>query len=175
MAVIQGEPHTAGGASLSRSRWLHSCADGHGTPTPGCHLVAHEISPHFPFSKPALALLLACSHTQPPVFCGGPHILISPALSPYSPHICPPPLGIPADQSPRLCWQVLLNSLAFEIVVLCMFYSAPSDGPMVINPVAIIIGGLVAAAICIPGRASPEPRWSIPPLSKCWLLQLEKS
>ena len=46
--------------------------------------------------------------------------------------------------------QVLVNSLVIEIVVLCIFHSAPSEGPMVINPTAVVIGGLVAAAICIP-------------------------
>ena len=47
--------------------------------------------------------------------------------------------------------QVLLNSLALEIVVLCMFYSSPDDGPLVINPVAIVISGTYAALIYIPG------------------------
>ena len=46
---------------------------------------------------------------------------------------------------------VLVNSLALEITILCMFYQAPSDGPLVINPVAIIVSGMTAAAICIPG------------------------
>ena len=46
--------------------------------------------------------------------------------------------------------QVLVNSLVIEIVVLCIFHSAPSEGPMEINPAAVVIGGLVAAAICIP-------------------------
>ena len=48
-------------------------------------------------------------------------------------------------------WQMLFNSLALEIVVLCMFYSRPTDGPMTINPISIIVGGATAAAICIPG------------------------
>lgn len=48
--------------------------------------------------------------------------------------------------------QILLNSLALELVVLCMMYSAPtSDGPMVINPITILVSGLLAAAITIPG------------------------
>ena len=47
--------------------------------------------------------------------------------------------------------QILINSLALELVVLCMMYSAPSDGPMVLNPITIIVSGGVAAAICIPG------------------------
>ena len=46
--------------------------------------------------------------------------------------------------------QVLLNSLALEIVILCMFYSAPSDGPLVINPVKIVVNGAFCAFICIP-------------------------
>ena len=46
--------------------------------------------------------------------------------------------------------QVLINSLGLEIVVLCMFYSAPSDGPLVINPVKIIVNGALCATICIP-------------------------
>ena len=45
---------------------------------------------------------------------------------------------------------ILINSLALEIVTLCMFYSAPSDGPLVINPVSVVVGGVFAAAICIP-------------------------
>jgi hypothetical protein len=36
--------------------------------------------------------------------------------------------------------QVLVNSLVIEIVVLCIFHSAPSEGPMVINPTAVVIG-----------------------------------
>lgn len=47
--------------------------------------------------------------------------------------------------------QILLNSLALELLVLCMLLSSPSDGPMVINPVKIIAAGSLAAAICIPG------------------------
>ena len=47
--------------------------------------------------------------------------------------------------------QILLNSLAFELVVLCMLLSSPSDGPLVINPVKIIASGSLAALICIPG------------------------
>ena len=46
--------------------------------------------------------------------------------------------------------QMLLSSMALELVVLCMFYSESSDGPMVINPVKIVVSGSVAAAICIP-------------------------
>lgn len=46
--------------------------------------------------------------------------------------------------------QVLVNSLGLEILVLCMFYSAPSDGPLVINPVKIIVNGALCATICIP-------------------------
>ena len=45
---------------------------------------------------------------------------------------------------------VLLNSLALEIVILCMFYSAPSSGPMVVNPVKIVVNGALCACICIP-------------------------
>ena len=47
---------------------------------------------------------------------------------------------------------ILMNSLCLELVVLCMFYSGSgSDGPLVINPITIISGGLLAAIICIPG------------------------
>jgi len=46
---------------------------------------------------------------------------------------------------------ILLNSLALELVVLCMMYSVPSEGPVVINPIKIISSGCVAALICIPG------------------------
>lgn len=42
------------------------------------------------------------------------------------------------------------NSLVLEIDVLCMFYSAPSDGPLVINPIKIIVNGALCAFICIP-------------------------
>lgn len=45
---------------------------------------------------------------------------------------------------------ILMNSLALEIVVLCMFYSMPSEGPLVINPVQIAINGTLCAFICIP-------------------------
>lgn len=47
--------------------------------------------------------------------------------------------------------QILLNSVALELVVLCMFYSGPSSGPVVINPVKIFASGCLAALICIPG------------------------
>lgn len=47
--------------------------------------------------------------------------------------------------------QILLNSLALELVVLCMLLSAPTDGPLVINPVKIVASGALAATICIPG------------------------
>jgi len=46
---------------------------------------------------------------------------------------------------------ILLNSLALELVILCMMYSAPGDGPVVINPIRIISSGFVAALICMPG------------------------
>jgi len=46
---------------------------------------------------------------------------------------------------------VLLNSLALELLVLCMLYSAPGDGPLVINPVQIVSSGMLAACICVPG------------------------
>jgi len=46
---------------------------------------------------------------------------------------------------------VLLNSLALELVVLCMLYSQPNDGPLVINPIKIASTGVLAALICIPG------------------------
>lgn len=46
--------------------------------------------------------------------------------------------------------QVLVNSLAIELIVLCMMYSAPSD-VLVINPVKVVASGCVAALICIPG------------------------
>ena len=47
---------------------------------------------------------------------------------------------------------ILINSLCLELVVLCMFYSGSgSGGPLVINPITIIGGGLLAAAICVPG------------------------
>ena len=42
------------------------------------------------------------------------------------------------------------NSLVLEIDVLCMFYSAPSAGPLVINPIKIIVNGALCACICIP-------------------------
>lgn len=50
---------------------------------------------------------------------------------------------------------VLMNSLALEIVVLCMFYSMPSNdssgpSPLVINPVQIAVNGTLCAIICIP-------------------------
>ena len=45
---------------------------------------------------------------------------------------------------------VLVNSLALEIVVLCMFYSAPSGGQMVVNPIKIVASGSLCAFICIP-------------------------
>ena len=47
--------------------------------------------------------------------------------------------------------QVLLNSLALELVALCMLLSEPSGGPLVINPVKIAASGSLAALICIPG------------------------
>ena len=45
---------------------------------------------------------------------------------------------------------ILMNSLALEIVVLCMFYSLPSASPLTINPVMIIVNGSLCALICIP-------------------------
>jgi len=61
---------------------------------------------------------------------------------------------------------ILVNSFAFELIMLCMFYEVPepiqlgntTDGAaeenaepaMVINPVAIIISSVFAALICIP-------------------------
>ena len=60
---------------------------------------------------------------------------------------------------------VLLNGFAFELIMLCLFFSSPPPNPInnitglpyvpegatvVINPVAIIFGATVAAAICIP-------------------------
>ena len=45
--------------------------------------------------------------------------------------------------------QILLNSLALELVVLCMLLSAPSDGPLVINPVKIIAAGKMLTAMSI--------------------------
>lgn len=45
---------------------------------------------------------------------------------------------------------ILMNSLALEVVVLCMFYSMPSEGPLVINPIKIAINGALCAFICIP-------------------------
>ena len=52
--------------------------------------------------------------------------------------------------------QVLLNSLALELVVLCMLFSSPSDpdAPVVINPIKIIASGCLAALITIPGTPS---------------------
>lgn len=46
---------------------------------------------------------------------------------------------------------VLLNSLALELVILCMMYSSPSEGAVVINPVKIVSSGCVSALICMPG------------------------
>merc|ERR1719231_392753 len=47
---------------------------------------------------------------------------------------------------------LLLNSLALELVLLCMFFSGgPSEGTLVINPVKIFAAGSLAACICIPG------------------------
>jgi len=46
---------------------------------------------------------------------------------------------------------VLFNSINLELVILCMFYSGPTNGePMVINPVGIVFSASIAAAICIP-------------------------
>ena len=60
---------------------------------------------------------------------------------------------------------ILINGFAFELVMLCLFYSSPPPLPVdnvtglpieeagptvVINPVAIIFSATVAAAICIP-------------------------
>ena len=42
---------------------------------------------------------------------------------------------------------VLLNSLALEVTVLCLMYSRPSDGPLVINPVAVVVSGTFAALV----------------------------
>ena len=47
--------------------------------------------------------------------------------------------------------QLLLTSIALELVVLCMFYSEPSAGPMVINPVKVAITGCLTALIVLPG------------------------
>ncbi len=69
--------------------------------------------------------------------------------------------------------QILINSLALELVVLCMFYSSPSDGPMVINPITIIVSGAMAAAICIPGMLvfamCFHPGASVQRLARCFL------
>lgn len=47
--------------------------------------------------------------------------------------------------------QLLLTSVATELVVLCMLYSGSSgDGPLVINPVKIAVSGCIAALIVIP-------------------------
>ena len=45
---------------------------------------------------------------------------------------------------------VLLNSLALELVVLCMLYSHGS-GPLVVNPVKIAAAGMLSACLCLPG------------------------
>jgi hypothetical protein len=71
--------------------------------------------------------------------------------------------------------QMLLSSLALEMAVLCMFYSDPSEGAvMVINPVKIVAAGAIAATICIPGMLvfgwlfqpiGPSRRATAPPRS----------
>jgi len=45
---------------------------------------------------------------------------------------------------------ILLNSLALELVLLCMFYSMPDSGPIVVNPVTIVVSGMLVACIGIP-------------------------
>jgi len=47
---------------------------------------------------------------------------------------------------------VLLNSVALETIILCMWFApAVSDGPMVINPVTVVIAGTLSACIAVPG------------------------
>ena len=41
-------------------------------------------------------------------------------------------------------------SLLWQLVLLCMMYSAPSDGPVVVNPIKVVSSGCVAAFICMP-------------------------
>eukprot|EP00966_Prymnesium_polylepis_P068753 1596937-Prymnesium_polylepis.2 len=58
---------------------------------------------------------------------------------------------------------MLLNSLAVELVVLCMMYSSPDEGPVVINPVRVISSGCVAALVCIP--AAVVFAWCFTPIA----------
>ena len=47
---------------------------------------------------------------------------------------------------------VLLNSVLLETIILCMWFApAVSEGPMVINPVTVVISGTLSACIAIPG------------------------
>ena len=48
--------------------------------------------------------------------------------------------------------QVLSNSLALELVIVCMTFVPPEPGaPLVIQPVVVVIHGLIAGLLCIPG------------------------
>ena len=48
---------------------------------------------------------------------------------------------------------ILLNSLVLELVVVCLFYSSDSGGPVVINPVRIVATGTLVALVSIPATA----------------------
>ena len=48
--------------------------------------------------------------------------------------------------------QVLSNSLALELVIVSMTFSVPPPGaPVVIMPIVVVIHGMIAGLICIPG------------------------
>ena len=49
---------------------------------------------------------------------------------------------------------ILINSFAFEAVILLLFYSAPAEGATVINPVGIIFSGTVCGLIVVPTMVS---------------------
>ena len=53
---------------------------------------------------------------------------------------------------------ILVNSLAFELVMLCLTYQA-SNGALVINIVGVVISGTVCALIVVPTMVTLDSTW----------------